>query len=530
MQMPRMVLILLSISTLFFNACSSLQPEKSLKNKCLIQEQKKPTQNLQSYFKKTDKPLAGHSALYPLALPQDALAARLFLIDHAQKTLDVQYYIYENDTIGSLVAYHLVQAAQRGVKVRILLDDISTTGKDKEITTLAQHPNISLKLFNPNSLRTLFRNIALLLDVNTLGKRMHNKALIADNTAAIIGGRNIGDVYYASNNKTLFLDYDALIIGAVIPDISQSFNIYWNAKESVSYEKVLDEENRLTFDEAQKIICNRVSEFEKSRAGQIVATAPFNLAIKNNSLLFTVAEETHLFYDLPSKVSTNENDDTYHISKQISEDLKEVEHELIIISPYFIPSQTLLQRLKKLREKGVNIIVVTNSLASTDVFPVYGGYISYIEPLVKMGVHLYELKPTVLQNIAKKKKIKNPPALSLHTKLIFSDNERMAIGSANIDPRSEKLNTELLMLVTSKKLASQEEEYVKSILTLENFYKLSWGEQPKGPYDDGITYYGPIWKTLENGKEKFYYSPPQASFWKRFGAGIVRLLPIEGYL
>ena len=106
----------------------------------------------------------------------------------------------------------------------------------------------------------------------------------------------------------------------------------------------------------------------------------------------------------------------------------------------------------------------------------------------------------------------------------------MAIGSANIDPRSEKLNTELLMLVTSKKLASQEEEYVKSILTLENFYKLSWGEQPKGPYKDGITYYGPIWKTLENGEETFYYSPPKASFWKRFGASIVQLLPIEGYL
>jgi len=163
----------------------------------------------------------------------------------------------------------------------------------------------------------------------------------------------------------------------------------------------------------------------------------------------------------------------------------------------------MLQRFKYLREKGVKITVITNSLASTDVFPVYGGYIESIKPLVAMGVHLYELKPSVLKRIGQKRKIKHLPALSLHTKLIFVDDRRMVIGSANIDPRSDKLNTELVVFITSKKLVQEEKVLLKQVLKAENFYELSYGSYPKSSYSN-FQFYGPIWKTRENGKTKIY--------------------------
>lgn len=491
-----------------------------------IQTDLKP---LSEYFHKTDRPLGDASAFYPLGLPKDALAARLFLIDHAQKSLDIQYYIYENDTIGNIFSYHIYQAAERGVKVKILLDDISTTGKDRDIITLAQHPNIELKLFNPNSFRTLFRNIALLFHLQTLGKRMHNKALIADNAAAIVGGRNIGDVYYAGNEDTLFLDYDVLSIGSVVKGISKEFDVYWNSKEAVAVEKLISDNAKLDLARVKIKMARSMQRFENSYIGKELQTSGFSEAVREDTLTFVVAKRTHLFYDPPSKVVTSEDDDGSHISKQINENLTSVKKELIIISPYFIPSKTLLERFKKLKEEGIAVTVVTNSLASTDVFPVYSGYYGYIEKLLKCGVELYELKPEVLQRISKKIRLAKAPRLSLHTKLVFFDDERMAVGSANMDPRSDKLNTELVLIIESEKLTTDEKKVIEKVVNLDNFYKLTWGELPKGPYGDEI-YYGPIWETRDKGELVRFYSVPEASFLKRIGAGFLRLLPIEGYL
>ena len=505
-------------------------PQPKQTKACKLPAVKKPKYPLKHYLHRTDRPLvAGKSAFYPLPLPKDALAARLFLIDHAQKSLDVQYYIYETDTIGNLIAYHLYMAAQRGVKVRILLDDISTTGKDKALATLAQHSNIELKLFNPNRLRKSFRNLALLLDLNHLGKRMHNKALIADHTAAIIGGRNIGDVYYASSDETLFLDYDVIAIGNLVPQLDKAFSLYWNSEVSADAKEVIDINDRNGFNNASCILAGSIEQFNQSIIAHEVYHNSILQKLQQGSLTFTVARQTDLFYDHPQKVLTDENDNTYHISAQVDETLTEVKKELIIISPYFIPSDKMLARFKHLRQKGVDITIITNSLASTDVFPVYGGYVESIKPLVAMGVHLYELKPSLLIRLKKQKGLKHVPSLSLHTKLIFADDSRMVIGSANIDPRSDKLNTELVVFVTCKKLAKEEKALVKQVLKEENFYELSYGPYPKSVYND-TQFYGPIWKTKENGQTKIYYGPPHSGFWKRIGADLTRLLPVKGYL
>jgi len=523
---------ILTATLLFLSACNHSTPALLSPKQKSFTKLPKGKAPLLHYLSKTDRPLGKHSAFYPLEKPMDALAARIFLIDHASTSLDVQYYIYEDDRTGYFFSYHLLKAAQRGVKVRILLDDLITSGKDREFAMLAAHPNVELRLFNPNRLRRSFRNLALLFDIDRLGKRMHNKALIADGTAAIIGGRNIGDVYYAADNAILFLDYDILAIGKVIPDIYRSFDMYWNSKEAVPAEEVLDNGkiDRTEYRRVAKNLEKEVEEFQHSPAGTAMARSRFLKKISQRTLEMIVAERTDYYYDYPEKVTTNENDNQTHISSQISEDLKHINHDLIIVSPYFIPGEELMKVLRALRKKHIKVTVVTNSLASTDVFPVYSGYKWYIKDLVQMGVVLYELKPTSLKKALKKKKIKKEFSASLHTKMMILDNDRLVVGSANVDPRSDKLNTETLMIISSEKLASGHKKVLSAILNEKYFYRITWGEHPLEPEDDGIVQYGPVWHTLENGKEKVYYTPPQAGFFKTLGTDILSLFPIEGYL
>lgn len=515
--------------TFFLAACSHKIPEPPTQKTVSTTKLPKAKAPLLKHLNKTDQKLADRSAFYSLSAPTDAFAARLFLIDQATTSLDVQYYIYKADTIGKVFAAHLLLAAHRGVKVRMLMDDLSTSGKDEQWQRLASHPNIELRLFNPNRLRSSFRNLALLFNIDSLGKRMHNKSLIADGAAAIVGGRNIGDVYFASSAKTLFLDYDVLAIGKVVPDIYQAFDIYWNSKEAVPAENILDHYENQLHHTSIKDARDGIDKFEKTTAGKAIINSNFNRKLAQKDLKLTVAKQTDFYYDHPSKVSTDENERNTHISTQISKDLRGVKDDLIVISPYFIPSEEMMARFKRLREKGIKITVVTNSLASTDVSAVYSGYQGYIKELVKMGVKLYELKPNSFKKRLTKVAWANPSAISLHTKMILTDNVRVGVGSANMDPRSDKLNTEILMIIESEKLAEAERKELDKVINSENFYQLSWGVYPK-QFDDDLTHSGPIWLTMEEGVKKTYYSPPHVGFWKNLGTNILSLFPIKGYL
>lgn len=517
------------VITLLFSACSQKTPQSPVPKQVSVTQLPKGEAPLLKHLKKTNKALADKSAFYPLSQPTDAFAARLFLIDHATTSLNVQYYIYEDDTIGKVFASHLLMAAQRGVKVRILIDDMITSGKDAEWEKLAFYPNIELRLFNPNKLRTSLRNIALLMDVNRLGRRMHNKALIADGSAAIIGGRNIGNVYFASSTETHFIDYDILAIGKVMPEINNEFDIYWNSEEAIPSKEVFAYDDPKSLDAVKKDLYEEYKAFKNTPAGKAIKNSVFNQKIAQKNLQLTVAKRTDFYYDYPSKVNTNENDNSTHISSQISEDLKHIKNDLLLISPYFIPSDQMMAKLKTLRERGVKVTIITNSLASTDVFLVYGGYKGYIKALVEMGVQLYEVKPHSFKKFLRTKKWINKQALSLHTKMMILDSNRLGIGSSNIDPRSDKLNTEIFMVVSSKTLAKEQRERLDKFIGMENFYKLSWGKYPHDFEEDKIEY-GPIWHTIEDGKETTYYTPPHTGFWKKLGTDLSSLLPIKGYL
>ena len=513
---------------LTFTGCSSKIVVSHRPKTVTITKKPKYKAPVLKYLHIREKTLRGKSAFYPLPLPLDALAARLFIIDHAVSSIDVQYYIYEDDLVGQLISTHLLMAAQRGVRVRMLLDDLNTADKDLQMQKFASYPNIELRLFNPNRFRSVFRYLALLLNVDSLGKRMHNKSLIVDGCVAVVGGRNIGDVYFAATDETLFLDYDIMGIGQVVPEISKAFDLYWNSKQSVPYEDIVSPSNGEKLKEALKEHRGNVAHTHLVKA---LKDSNFSKKISMHPLELSVTKKIHFYYDYPDKVDKNTTHKHLYISQQVSQNLMNINSELIIISPYFIPSDRLINTMKKLREKGIKITIVTNSLSSTDVLPVYAGYQNFIRALLELGVDLYELKSHSLDNLVKNKRGKSQkiPMISLHTKMMLLDDDKLGVGSANIDPRSNTLNTELFMVIASKELTQSQKNLIGNVLNLKYMYKLSWGVYPKAYKDENMRF-GPIWTTLENGRIKRFYGKPEVGFWKKIMTDILSILPIEGYL
>ena len=532
-QTPLRVAFLSAALLFLTSGCTTQKPASPLIEKRYEHTLVNPHSPLLNALQKTDKPIKNRSAFYPLPRPDDAFAARLFLIDHAKTSLDVQYYIYENDLTGKVFSAHLMKAAQRGVKVRILLDDLSTAGKDHALALLAYHPNIELKLFNPNRLRRSFRNLALIFDVNTLGKRMHNKLLIADGVSAIVGGRNIGDAYFAPTTETIFVDFDMLVRGNILPQLCNAFDTYWNSEESVPSHQLLSYNPKkiaALYEENIGLLSKALNTFDRSKTGSFFAHAPLIDKLRQHRLILHVADKTSLYYDDPRKVVSSESKVQYHITPQIRKDLTGVKKEVLLISPYFIPSEEMMQQLQELRQHHVKVTVITNSLASTDVFAVYGGYRNTIKRLLDMGVILYELKPDAVGYLHKQKRRKRTIRTSLHTKMIVIDSDRLIIGSANLDPRSDKLNTEIMMMITSHKLASEAKESIETLIEKQILYRVIWGKLPKDPKNRWHQPTGPIWISTENGKEKHYFYPPNEGFFKSIGADFISLLPVKGYL
>ena len=494
------------------------------------QEMTKKQKDILQAFHLVDKDLQRESFFYPLSEPRDAFASRIFLIDNAQKSIDVQYYIYDNDASGAFFSYHLLEAAKRGVKVRILIDDLDTSGKDKQWLLLASHPNIKLKVFNPIRSRTLFRFATLALHIDTLGRRMHNKALIIDNAFSIVGGRNIGDIYYATGKSTLFLDFDILSVGAINRDIITMFQSYWDSSVVEDASNVL--EARITKDEIlqSEIYLNKlVAHFLQTSIAKAMQESTFLEDVRSNKIKLTQAKAA-FFYDLPQKITTDVNDDKYHISKEIEREFEHIQKSVLIISPYFIPTKDILKKFQILRNRGVSITIITNSLASTDVFIVYSGYQKHIRSLVEMGVQVYEIKPNSFKRFKNAKKWISQERVSLHTKLMILDNRYLTIGSANLDPRSIKLNTETFMIIDSQTLAHRLLDEAKRVLLSDDLIEISWGEVPV-PYSlSGIKSYGIIYTTTEEGIKKVYYKPPYSGFFKILGANLLSYFPIDGYL
>lgn len=447
------------------------------------------------------------TGFHPLGDGQAALLARLALIEGAQKTIDVQYYIYRDDATSNLLTWYLYQAAERGVRVRLLLDDMQNRD-DQALASLSAHPNVEVRLFNPFGNRS-FKPLSFLTDFDRLNRRMHNKSIIADSVFAITGGRNIGDEYFSANGNVEFGDFDLLMMGKIIPQVSRQFDEYWNSKPATPIEALVSEAHLPTttqldqWQQAQKHYLS--SDYARS-----LKQHPMVQKLLNQTLPFYWAD-AELIYDTPYKVENSQDDLLLH---QLSAMISKAKTDFLLISPYFVPTEVGAKTLAAAAKNGLNITIVTNSLASNDVFAVHGWYAKYRQIMLEGGVKLYETK--IDPELKKKHSWLGSSRSSLHAKTFIIDRSKVFVGSFNFDPRSAYLNTELGVFVDSKPFSDIFYSNLNNLLE-KSAYRLVLDN------NNDIT-----WIDDTNGQQ--FDSEPDSSAMLKIGAWLAGILPIEKQL
>ncbi|WP_136686094.1 phospholipase D family protein [Falsirhodobacter xinxiangensis] len=413
---------------------------------------------------------AGQSGIHLLSDPHDAFAARMLLVQQATRTLDLQYYIWHGDRTGTLLLNAVLEAADRGVRVRLLLDDNGIPGLDAVLSALDAHPLISIRIFNPFGLR-FPKALGFLLDFPRLNRRMHNKSLTADRAATIVGGRNVGDEYFGSGNGGVFEDLDVLAIGTVVDDVCRDFERYWTCGSSYPAGQVLSKGRPRMLAKLRRAASRVAAEKDGRRFLEDVRRLPVIKQLLDGDLELEWAEVT-LISDDPAK-GLGKADHTGLLAGQLAKAIGRPLNKLGLISGYFVPGPAGVRQLAALSRAGVEISILTNSYRSGDVKLVHAGYAPYRKALLRAGVRLFELKADRHSNVDSKSGTRRgignrlrgtgtgstaalrSGATTLHAKTITIDDERLFVGSFNLDPRSWQLNCEMGFLIESPMLAKQ---------------------------------------------------------------------------
>ena len=321
--------------------------------------------------------------------------ARLSLIKGAQQSVDLQYYLYYSDLSGHLLTVALWQAAERGVRIRLLLDDMDMGGKDEVLAALSGHENISIRLFNP-FIRGKNRASQLVFQFGSITRRMHNKSLTVDASITILGGRNIGDVYFGADENTVFGDMDVALTGPVVKEVSNSFDEYWNSELSYPVELLSDYSWDETTHKTISLLFEEKTENKRDHAyvKELQANNLVELIHKNEVKVYS--GEAKILVDHPSKIIKDRDQRQYHLAPQLAPYINAVEEELIIVSPYFVPGSEGLQFFEDLIKRGVEVKILTNSMKSNDVLVAHAGYSKYRKKLLEMGVKIYEMDSQLL--------------------------------------------------------------------------------------------------------------------------------------
>lgn len=408
----------------------------------------------------------GESGAYALFGARDAFAARWTLASNAERSLDVQYYIWRPDTSGSLMAHALREAAERGVRVRVLLDDANTSGLDEDIAAIAVHPNIQVRLFNPFANRS-WRAGDFVGDFGRVNRRMHNKSFTADNRVTVVGGRNIGDEYLGAESRVAFSDLDLMVIGPVVDEVSAAFDAYWNSASAFPVGSLLPAPSAVALAEIEDKWSRRRSD--KMAADYLEATRKLGLVERMRSGTLPLAwGAARVLSDDPAKVLGSPGRSDASIQWDLRAAFGRPQRELLLVSPYFVPGQGGSSMLAGLAAHGIRVSILTNSLAATDVPATYAGYLRYRDQLLRAGVHVYELKPSANATVVaagrddREDRRGGIPGssggsstASLHAKTFVVDRQRVFVGSYNLDPRSARLNTEMGVVMDSPVLAGQ---------------------------------------------------------------------------
>lgn len=458
----------------------------------------------------------GASGVHALPDGRDAFTARMLLAQAAERSLDVQYYIWHQDITGTLLFDALRAAAGRGVRVRLLLDDNNTAGLDQILSLLDAQPNIEVRLFNPFVLRST-RPLGYLTDFFRLNRRMHNKSFTADNQATIVGGRNIGDEYFGAAGEMLFADLDVMALGPVVSEVSRDFDRYWNSDSAYPLASLVPPADGAVIAQIDAEAARTVSSAAAADYMAALRASPFTAQLLERTLPLEWAA-TRLVSDDPSKVLGKAPPGST-VMPQLKPLLGDPVSELDLVSPYFVPSQAAVDAFIAMAARGVKVNILTNSLEATDVAAVHAGYAKWRKPLLAGGVALHELRRAWSQEAERKGAGPlGSSASSLHAKTFSVDRSRVFIGSYNFDPRSAELNTEMGVVIDSPALAGQIAAALRR-------------DVPNRAYRVRLDGDGqPYWIEQRQGATRQYTTEPGTGFLKRLGVRLLSLLPIDWML
>ena len=502
--------ILCVFSILLLSACASL-PKNYPRTESAALEDYRSTSMGQRWGAAEDQH-PGLSGFDILRYGRVAFTTRLGMIDRAEKTLDLQVYIWEADETGRILAERLARAADRGVRVRLLVDDMGKGPSDEAIASIDAHPNIEIRIFNPFAHRGAI-TFDFVTDLNRVNHRMHNKVVIADNSFAIVGGRNVGDHYFSVSPNTNFRDLDIAAVGPVVREISGVFDHFWRGDWSVPISVLVEK----TYTE------------QDLRAGvaqlrQTIAAGSYPYVVDDDldrlAKHFETVEERivwargQVVWDDPEE--GRKTGQTEEIIKALRKKITTVDSAFMIESAYFVIGDGGVETLSNMVDRGVEVRVLTNSLVSNDVLAAHAGHANYRKQLLEAGVEVYELRP---DSGVIKREWTGEAFAGLHTKALAFDNESVFIGSFNLDPRSAAINTEAGVYVESPELAARLQAYMDEGVEPANSYRLKLD-------DDGDL----VWITEDDGVEVRYEKDPLSTFGQRFTAGFIGILPVEGQL
>lgn len=473
-------------------------------------------------------PHPGLTGIHALDEGREAFAARVALAETAQRSLDVQYYIWHEDVAGMLLLDALRRAAERGVRVRLLLDDNNTKGMDPALAAFNAHPNVELRLFNPFPNRSA-RVWGYMRDFSRVNRRMHNKSFTADGVATIVGGRNIGDEYFGAGEEVGYIDLDVIAIGAAVPDVEKSFDEYWSSASSYPANRILP---AVTPELIEKFDAQGLETGQGARA-QGYMDAVRDAGIVHKMIAGQMDWEwaqARLVVDDPAKALDRAKRKDYLMSS-LEHVIGSPKSELRLVSPYFVPTRAGVDGFASMRKRGVQISILTNALETTDVAAVHAGYAKWRKDLLLRGVKLWELRRTAvaapLGGLSRRTKASRGSGYgstgeshnaSLHAKTFAVDREQVFVGSFNFDPRSAALNTEMGLVIRSTVLAGRVSRAFDDRI-------------PAQAYEVELTPRGELqWVERQAQSETVYHKEPGTSGWRRFCVKVMSFLPIDWLL
>lgn len=460
----------------------------------------------------------GESGFVLLQHGPAALLARAVLADLAGATIDVQYYIYEEDLTGLLLTQKLLDAADRGVHVRVLLDDNNLRRSDAGLRLLASHENIEIRVFNPYRIRARwFRPVELLLNFRRLQRRMHNKIFAVDRVAGIFGGRNIGDNYFDAHAGPNFADFDVFVAGELIAAADTSFDAYWNHRLAVPVEVLAPaavpaaevEAGRRRLRERLSGVIDIEERYDRARLRLMEI-----LEDPEASLHFAAAE---FVADPPEKLDPD-RENASPVLDRLQALWEDAQREVLIESAYFVPHRRGAKFIVQQAEAGVRTRVLTNSLAANDVLPVHAGYVKHRRRLLKAGVELYEFRRRAARSRAELQLSGGSGDASLHAKVAVFDRSLTWVGSFNLDPRSARLNTELAIVIRSEALARQAAGMIERDLEPDRAWQVALV-----PGKSGVARVA--WHGLRDDRMTWLSHEPDATWLQRAIVNVLKLIP-----